>query len=337
MKRWRNILVPVDFSSTSAAALRAAARIAKKSGGSVHLLHVFPFPHGAMESLHTFNAIQREAGRSADRPRGQLAVWTERCRKACGRATKHVAMGRPADEIAAVAAQLKADLIVMGSRGLGGLRGALLGSTAAETLRAASVPVLTVRGGRGAGLEPARGLVADDLDAGGEAAIAGAAALLDPKKTRVLLLHAIDPGTQFYTGVPEWGWPVPPATIADEKAIARKLHRRSAALRRRGFRVECLVVRGDPASEISRVAENWKAAAIIMASHRRHAIERLVLGSAAETTVRKAHCPVFVVKAIPPAVRDEEAPTRPLALTRGKRSGGSAREMLALALTPPAD
>jgi universal stress protein A len=53
--------------------------------------------------------------------------------------------GDPADEIIAAAARMDADMIVMGSRGMGRLGSAILGSVASAVLRSAPCPVLVVR------------------------------------------------------------------------------------------------------------------------------------------------------------------------------------------------
>jgi nucleotide-binding universal stress UspA family protein len=53
---------------------------------------------------------------------------------------------------------------------------------------------------------------------------------------------------------------------------------------------------GDPGIEIAQYAEEVKADAIIMPSHGRRGLKRLLIGSVAERVVRLAHCPVFVLK-----------------------------------------
>jgi nucleotide-binding universal stress UspA family protein len=53
---------------------------------------------------------------------------------------------------------------------------------------------------------------------------------------------------------------------------------------------------GDPGIEIAQYAEEIKADAIIMPSHGRRGLKRLLIGSVAERVVRLAHCPVFVLK-----------------------------------------
>jgi nucleotide-binding universal stress UspA family protein len=207
MTHVRRILVPVDFSRTSAAALRAATRIAARIHARIHLLHVLPVPHGPVQALRALRELRAEGGHGQERvasgkERDTLTAWAERVGSECGKVSTWLAMGKPGEEIVLAADQLKADLIVMGTRGLNGFRGVLLGSTAAETVRSAGVPVLTIGGG--ATFDPRCVLVADDLGPGGLAAVEAAGSMFDPATARVLLLHVIDPGPFVYTGVSEW-------------------------------------------------------------------------------------------------------------------------------------
>jgi len=323
MRRMKRILVPVDFSRTSAAALRAAVRVATHAKARIHLLHVCPVPHGPVEAFRTLRELRAEGGEGQGRKEHDtLAAWAERYGNGCGKIQTWLAMGKPGDEIALAAEQLRADLIVMGTRGLGGLQGVLLGSTAAETVRSAGVPVLTIGAGSGPGFDPRRVLVGDDLGAGGASAIDAAGGMFDPARTRVLLLHVIDPGPFAYTGVSEWGWaPVPSIPIGDEKELLTELEKRAARLRRKGFRVECLVANGSPAVLIVQAAQKWRAKAIVLATHGRTALARLVIGSTAEVVVRQARCPVLTVKPAPRAAR--AVAVKPRGLAKDARPGGA--------------
>lgn len=54
---------------------------------------------------------------------------------------------------------------------------------------------------------------------------------------------------------------------------------------------------GDPAPEVVKVANSWSADLIVIGSHGRHGLDRLILGSVAESVTRSAPCPVLVIKA----------------------------------------
>lgn len=63
-----------------------------------------------------------------------------------------------------------------------------------------------------------------------------------------------------------------------------------------GVKVERLIVEGDVHEEIVRVADNRKVDLIVMGTHGRRGINRLLLGSVAESVARRAHCAVLLVR-----------------------------------------
>lgn len=71
--------------------------------------------------------------------------------------------------------------------------------------------------------------------------------------------------------------------------------------------VECRLDEGYPGSDIPRVARETKADLIVIGTHGRTGLNRLLMGSVAEQVVRKAMCPVLTVK---PPLAEESAPKR---------------------------
>jgi nucleotide-binding universal stress UspA family protein len=67
-------------------------------------------------------------------------------------------------------------------------------------------------------------------------------------------------------------------------------------LRDKGFKTSASVVRGEPRSKIVDVASKWKADLIVVGSHGRTGLKRLLMGSVAEAVVRHAPCSVHVVR-----------------------------------------
>jgi nucleotide-binding universal stress UspA family protein len=81
---------------------------------------------------------------------------------------------------------------------------------------------------------------------------------------------------------------------AQIRETTQSLYDRFNDAKHRGLKVH--VCYGDPGIEISKYAEELKADAIVMPSHGRRGLKRLLIGSVAERVVRLAHCPVFVLK-----------------------------------------
>lgn len=141
------ILVPVDFSPCSAAALEYAAALAAKLDASVDVLHVWQSPALAAldDAVHPLVVFtQTQAGQSM---KAFLRALEQRALPATlvhGR----LATGEPASTILHIAREGRFDLIVMGRHGRGVWSHLLVGSVAERVSRKSPIPVLTLhRGG----------------------------------------------------------------------------------------------------------------------------------------------------------------------------------------------
>ena len=98
------------------------------------------------------------------------------------------------------------------------------------------------------------------------------------------------------------------ATIDDGSRIEHALENLALAVPEKEFGKVCLDVRmGDPGQVASDRAEELGAELIVVGSHGRTGLTRLVLGSVAERVTRLAHCPVLVVKLLPEKAPSAEA------------------------------
>ena len=139
--KFRNVVCAVDFSKVSRGALRTAAALVRASHGRLSVVFVTdPWLVAAGAAAHdgrasaasTRTALERfirQALPAAARPRRTAAV---------------VVAGTPSDEILKQAKRSRADLIVMGTRGMGGVARLLLGTTAEAVLRKTRIPALAV-------------------------------------------------------------------------------------------------------------------------------------------------------------------------------------------------
>ena len=144
MGRFRRLLVPLDFSKDADAALDLAIALAKEQGAEIHLVHAYELPaavamaYGVAIPQTVWEGVQEAASE-------RLQQGLARVKKAGVSGKTHLVTGPAADAITSAAAAQKADLIVMGTRGLTGLKHVLLGSVAERVLRTAPCPVLTVK------------------------------------------------------------------------------------------------------------------------------------------------------------------------------------------------
>lgn len=139
------LVVPIDFSEHARLALDYATHLAQLYGARIHLLHivedvVYPdfYPPAIAARGAPTQDLQRESLDRLLRAAGDLedaGLGVE----------SHVRTGRPATEIGDFAAEAQAQLIVIASHGLTGLRHMLLGSVTEQVVRRSPCPVLTVK------------------------------------------------------------------------------------------------------------------------------------------------------------------------------------------------
>ena len=137
------ILVPVDFSETSEHAVDHAIELAKTLGARIELFHSYPSAPG---SITPYGPVLPEGIYQAYRDSAEARVSQVRDRVAAAgvEVGAHLSSDVPSMAIVEAAKTLEVDLIVMGTRGLSGLKHVLLGSVAERTVRHAECPVLTV-------------------------------------------------------------------------------------------------------------------------------------------------------------------------------------------------
>ena len=136
----KRILVPTDFSETSAEALRYAIALARCFAARVCVLNVADYPGIAADGDYPIGIFETMQNAAHDRLRRLLTEeQVEELQPDC--ATR---IGDPAEEIVRYADEHAVDLIVMGTHGREGVMRVVLGSVAETVVRRAPCPVLTV-------------------------------------------------------------------------------------------------------------------------------------------------------------------------------------------------
>jgi nucleotide-binding universal stress UspA family protein len=142
----KTVLVPTDFSETSAVALRYGKALAEAFGASLHVLHVVQEPFAQPWAVEAYGFslanLQEEWVREAKTRMAETLTADERA-KFTAQLTTH--LGHPVVEILKYATDQQIDLIVLGVRGRGPLNQIMMGSVAERVVRKAPCPVLTVR------------------------------------------------------------------------------------------------------------------------------------------------------------------------------------------------
>ncbi|MFQ5553452.1 MAG: universal stress protein [Thermoplasmata archaeon] len=293
------ILVPTDFSTSAEAACRLGARLAMRADAKLILFHALP-------GFDLVEEVGRGKGKTQvevlsnvrDRMQGWFeTVVPEEVRRFLSVEVK-VKVGEPVPGIAWAVTRSDVDLILMGTHGRTGLAHLVVGSVTEAVLRTVPVPVLALRPGHEDRTATAvrRILWATDLSPVSERAWRYTLTLADLLGADVILLHVIHPNE--LAGLADQ--PVPPPDRWIERYLApleRELGSRGRAVGPLGLHARWKVLVGVPAEVIVRQAQAEEADLIVVGTHGRTGLRHVVLGSVAETVIRKAPCPVLAVKA----------------------------------------
>ncbi|NNF59170.1 MAG: universal stress protein [Rhodothermaceae bacterium] len=287
------LLIPVDFSGASTAALRRGLDIAERTGAEVHVLHIVP---GFAPVLGAdLDALPEEDQaffqRVWDRADGELTALLHR--EQATRVRRVLSFGLPSTVLLDYAQAQDVDLIVMGTHGRRGVRHALLGSVAEEVLRRAEVSVLVVPEAAAGRAPFFHVLVPTDFSLASRMALPIAAEVADLYGAKLTLLHTLEPipYLSMLTGVTA-GTDV--SRLLREKAEVQ-LHQLVANTNGALARAETALVEGRAAEAVVAYADEHGVDAIVMAKHGLHGMARFLVGSVTERICRTAPCAVLVV------------------------------------------
>jgi len=289
------ILVAVDLSDESIAALKTARALADARGATLAVVHVLAsmgdvqpfFPQSYGINATNLLELERLAGEALERRVAEVA--------GCSDVERFVELGAPYAEIVRRAEAWNADLVVIGSRGRTGISRAMLGSVAEHVVRAAHCPVLVARPARGSGVV----MAATDLSDPSLPAVARAAEEARLRGARLVVMHAMERSLAAYgAGAAALLGNVAPSPTAEDHEQMRSslVTLLGDAMRRFGAEGEALVLDGGAVASVVRAVEEQNADLLVVGSHGRTGLSRLLLGSVAEKLVRLADCSVLVVR-----------------------------------------
>jgi len=138
-------------------------------------------------------------------------------------------------------------------------------------------------------------LVAIDESNFSEEALRALVAQIQPQAAEVRVVHVLQPIA--FSAPPQMSAKYAPELEEQTKQAEAMVKRAAQSLRDAGFKVDTMVEKGDIRLKIIDAAAEWKADLIVLGSHGRSGIPRLLLGSVAEFVVRNAPCSVEVVRA----------------------------------------
>jgi nucleotide-binding universal stress UspA family protein len=141
------ILLATDGSEDAQLAAGTAVDLSKKLGSELHVVYVEPMPERRSEHGRFRVDLPAEVVESVEKEAEiKLEEQARKIRQAGGEVARaHPRAGAPDAQIVSLAEELGVGLVVMGSRGLGRIRRALLGSVSDSVVRHAHCPVMVVR------------------------------------------------------------------------------------------------------------------------------------------------------------------------------------------------
>lgn len=291
----KRILVAVDLSDASMDVLREGRALATARGAALAVVYVaasfndmqpfYPQAYGA----NMTHALEAE----------QIARETFERRVAevegCAEIERFFERGIAYAEIVRRAEHWAADLLMVGSHGRSGLSRVLLGSVAARVARHAHCAVLVARSKRSGGGV----LAATDLSDPSLPAVAQGVTEARLRGARLVVAHVVDNALAEYgakVGSFFGNAPPLPSAAAQLEANQTLAGLLQQAAERFGGACEPLVVDGPVVGSIVRAVEQQQADLLVVGTHGRTGLSRILLGSVAEQLLQLADCSVLVVR-----------------------------------------
>lgn len=272
---FRHITVPVDGSTTSARGIAFALELAREGGRVSFCSVVDP----VLACAPAMQGAALDPGPMLEMLDEDAALF---CRAAEAEAAKHgiacdaqVLHGTCIDQIYGFAAGNASDAIVIGSHGRSGISRAVLGSVAEGIMRRSEMPVVTVHENDQMRTGPL--VVAMDSSPAAHAALDVGIAIAAARRMKSMIVYVCN------------------ATV-DPAAVNAQLERAAQRAHDHGVVTQLVLRKGDAADELLAVAEEDDCCMLVMGTHGRSPLARLVLGSVAAAVVERAHIPVITVR-----------------------------------------
>ena len=292
MIQYKKFLIPVDFSDYSAYAVKQGLSLAQMYQAAVYFLHVGGNAQRAATRLSSF--IRHRIG-------FELPVPVK----------KIVAQGHPPSTILSAARKIRADAIVMGSRGVSGLKQLVQGSVAEKVLRHADRPVFIIKQRKrvdtGEYMFPQirniedvfqadKILVPLDFSPASKDALHHAVSIATRYNSTIYTLTIFDKKLKEYGDDHEKHTSV---IVRGEKIQLWKefpLLFEEMGCDPSRIRLRRMLLSGDPFSKIESVAENKEVDLVVMGTNGKSGLGYFLLGSVAEKVLRTLDCSVITIR-----------------------------------------
>jgi len=283
MGRYRKILVAIDGSESSKHALRESFKFARDEKCSVTVVSVIPPYEGDLGATWVSNvkeAVKKPCQVALSEAEDMAKKEKVLIRTVCEE-------GEIYERIVDIADAENSDVIVMGSKGMSGLERTLVGSVTARVIGHSQRNVLVVPEGTSIGWKNI--LFATDGSKYSEAAANKVIDFAKSYGSALNVISVVDVTEEFIARAPG----ALDDLVKKAKSIVEDVKKRADS---EGIKAEGMVKEGDAYKSIVDIAQKQKADAIIMGSHGRTGLKRLLMGSVTERVIGHAPCPILVAK-----------------------------------------
>jgi nucleotide-binding universal stress UspA family protein len=289
MGRYKKILVAYDGSASARSALIAAGKVAEEENSWLKVVAVVPVYKGDLELAGVSQIKETIAG-----PGKKILSEAKTQAEEIGlHILTDLEQGEPYERIVHIADDEKCDLIVMGRRGISHLERELMGGVTARVIGHTKRDVLVVP--EGASLAWNRILVSTDGSPKSEAAVDLALRVAKAHSSKLTVMTVVYTNDEFLALAPS----MVTEMVTKAKAMIDMIQQKAEDA---GVETAGVVKEGEPYKAITTLAGKIQADVIIMGSHGRRGLSKILMGSVTERTIGYSPCPVLI--------RHPEAATR---------------------------
>jgi nucleotide-binding universal stress UspA family protein len=284
MGRYRRILAAVDGSESGRNAFRQACRMAVSNGSWLTAITTVP-PY---EDLFQIPAVREKVSRAL-RQEGEkvLAAVREIAKEEDASVRTLIEEAAPFHAIVDTAEEGNYDLIVMGRHGTKPIERALVGSVTARVIGSTQRDILVFPFGTAIGWSSI--LVATDGSRYGRSATEKAIAIAKAEGSLLSAVSVVDVTEEFQAQAPE----AVEKLVEKAKGYVEEVAQRAEA---EGVKILSFVREGESYRVITDLSRTCRCEVIVMGSHGRTGVRRLLMGSVTEKVIGYAPCPVLVVR-----------------------------------------
>lgn len=284
MAKYRKILAAVDGSESSANAFVQACRVAGENGSWLTAITMIPLYHDQFDVLSTKEKVGRALAAEGEKI---LAAIQRIADGEKAFVHKKLEEGSPSEVIVSFAEDGNFDLIVLGRRGRSQLEKSLLGSVTARVIGSSTKDVLVVP--RNASIGWDNILLATDGSRQSGFAADKAIEIAKSYGAGITAVSVVDVTDEFYSEAPD----AVDELVRKAKGFVGELKEKAEAS---GVNTEALVREGEAYKVITELSKERGAGIIVMGSHGRTGVKKLLMGSITEKVIGYADRPVLVMK-----------------------------------------